>query len=179
MMTQLIRSDSESPNGSEKSSPELSSVKVYGTDGSVRSFTRPTDPPTAATEPCLVYYLQVQQAPTLETNNFSDFDGLLDELEQDPEMAAQLQEGRKWVGETFYQESPTLASLRLALGLSQKQLGEVCGMEQPHISRYESGKHEPSLLVSKALAKALQVDLDIFAQAWENTHETLRQGIAK
>lgn len=152
---------------------------VFGTDGSVRLLNRPTSVATVNAEPCPVYFVQAMQAPESERESFAAFDNLLEELEQDDATATQLQEGRKWVASTFYQDRPTLASLRLASGLSQRQLGEACGMEQPHVSRYESGKHEPSLTVSVAIAKALGVSLDLFAEAWANTREALHTGGVK
>ncbi len=108
--------------------------------------------------------------------SFSDFDALVHELEGEPSTATQLSEGRKWVAEAFYSEMPSLASLRLAAGLSQRQLGAACGIEQPHVSRYESGKHEPSISAAQSMAVALNVSLDTFFQAWQKTRSQLEGG---
>jgi DNA-binding XRE family transcriptional regulator len=119
--------------------------------------------------PCKVYNIDVAQ----ETNaaSTSEFGKLLDSLESDTESAYLLSQARKWVSETLYNDEPTLASLRLAAGLSQTQLGIACSIKQPHVSRYESGKHEPSITVSIQLAKALGINLESFAEAWSNSRK--------
>lgn len=107
--------------------------------------------------------------PTL-TQPSDAFDELLSEAEQDREQAALLAAGRQWVAQAFYQgEHRTLAGLRLAAGLSQRQLGERCGLGQQHISRYESGKHKPSIDTAHDMARALGVDLDTYFSAWQAT----------
>lgn len=138
-------------------------------------LSRPEPVVTLNAEPCPVYFIQPQSAPEVEREAFSAFDQLLNELEQDRSSAEQLKIGRKWVAESFYNEKLNLSSLRLAAGLSQKQLGELCDLEQPHVSRYESGKIEPSLRVSVVMAKALSVDLDLFASAWANSRDSYEQ----
>jgi transcriptional regulator with XRE-family HTH domain len=50
--------------------------------------------------------------------------------------------------------------------MSQSQLAEACGLEQPHVSRYESGRHEPSLSVSRKMAETLGVSMEQFHNAW-------------
>lgn len=105
------------------------------------------------------------------------FDALLAEMERDPKAARQLRAGRKWVGKTFYDPAPTLASLRLAAGLSQRQLGQACGLEQSHVSRYESGRLEPGLVTARAMAQALQVDLDSYFVAWTNARAAVAPAI--
>lgn len=99
----------------------------------------------------------------------SGFDTLVAEMEADPAQARLLADGRRWVGQQFY--GLTLAGLRLAAGLSQRQLAEACGagIEQPHISRYESGRVEPGLNVAARLASAMGVGLDVLHAAWTNT----------
>ena len=102
-----------------------------------------------------------------------DFDAMLAEAEADPEQAEILAAGRQWVAQAFYQgEHRTLAGLRLAAGLSQRQLGERCDIGQQHVSRYESGKHKPSLDTAHEMAQALGVDLDTYFQAWQATVAT-------
>lgn len=174
-MTKTIPSDNVSLRVSEPSSPELRAVAVYGTDGSVRFLSRPVSEQSVNTKSCPVYSVEAIHASEVSREAFSSFDQLLESLEQDEAASAQLSDGRKWVASTFY-ESQTLSGLRLAAGMSQKQLGEACGIEQPHVSRYESGKHEPSLSVSVSLARALGVDLSIFAEAWANTRQALQGG---
>ncbi len=101
------------------------------------------------------------------------FDALLVETEADPKQAEMLAAGRQWVAQAFYKdEHRTLAGLRLAAGLSQRQLGERFGIGQQHISRYESGKHKPSLDTAHQMARALGVDLDTYFNAWQATVAT-------
>ena len=83
----------------------------------------------------------------------------------------QLADGRRWVAEKFYGGKPNLAKLRLRAGLSQSQLATLCGVEQPHISRFESARHAPTLPVAHKLANGLGVSLDEFYLAWENTQD--------
>lgn len=104
------------------------------------------------------------------------FDNLLAEVEADPVASKRVSEGRRWVAQAFYGEVPLLASLRLAAGLSQRQLGAVCGLNQPHVSRYESGRHEPGIAVAATMAQALGVDLNTFAAAWHNTQAQANHG---
>lgn len=54
-----------------------------------------------------------------------------------------------------------LAQARQRLGVSQRQLGVLAGLEphvaSPRINQYERGVHEPSLETARHLAKALGV----------------------
>ena len=59
-----------------------------------------------------------------------------------------------------------LRERRLALGLSQEAVGVAIGIDEScsrtRISRYETGKHEPAIAISRLLAKALDVPLWYF-----------------
>ena len=70
-----------------------------------------------------------------------------------------------WVADTFYPGVRTLATLRLKAGLSQRQFAELCGVAQPHVSRYESGLHEPGVFLAQKMAAVLGVSLDEIAAA--------------
>lgn len=48
---------------------------------------------------------------------------------------------------------------RLEKGLTQKQLGELCGMADSAIRKYESGKIIPKIETLKRIAQALGVDV--------------------
>lgn len=48
-----------------------------------------------------------------------------------------------------------LKAARKAAGMSQAQLAEAIGCQQVHISRWESGKHEPGALTLKKMAEVL------------------------
>lgn len=50
---------------------------------------------------------------------------------------------------------------RTALGLSQTELAERCGMKQPQISRIEGGGTVPTIPLLRRLAHALDADLTI------------------
>jgi ribosome-binding protein aMBF1 (putative translation factor) len=50
---------------------------------------------------------------------------------------------------------------RVALGLSQAELAERCGMRQPQISRIEGGGTVPTIPLLRRLAAALDADLTI------------------
>lgn len=68
-------------------------------------------------------------------------------------------------------ERPTLKDLlkdlRLRAGLSQRQLAEATGMEQPNIARMESGQiADPKLSTLRRLATALGTDLETVAGAF-------------
>jgi DNA-binding XRE family transcriptional regulator len=180
MTTLAIRSDSESPAESRKSSPALRTLVVYGTDGTSRLLKRPLAANAANSERCPVYFVDASQSAETRRKSFSDFEDLVESLEKDGTSAAELKEARRWVATSFYDANrPTLATLRLLAGLSQRQLGEACGMEQPHVSRYESGKHEPSLTTSVCMARALGVGLDAFVGAWESTRAMMQSGAVK
>lgn len=87
----------------------------------------------------------------------------------DGEARASVADAGAWVADTFYAGRQTLATLRLRARMTQRQLAEKCGVEQPHISRYESGNVEPKLSHACKLADALGVSLDEFARAFRNT----------
>lgn len=59
-----------------------------------------------------------------------------------------------------------LRERRLALGLSQEAVGVAIGIDEScsrtRISRYETGKHEPAIAISRLLAKALSVPVGYF-----------------
>jgi DNA-binding XRE family transcriptional regulator len=90
---------------------------------------------------------------------------------QDADTQREIGEAGKWVADTFYPSQHTLATLRLRAGLTQRMLAERCGLEQPHVSRYESGRVEPGLIHAGKLAAALGVTLDEFALAFENSSQ--------
>lgn len=178
MTTQAIQSGSASQVAFVPSSQGHSLTFVSGTDGSSTVLTRPQPAAQAGSQPCVIYRVETVQDDS-KAASFSEFDNFVDELEASPEDAAHLAAGRKWVASSFYGDKPTLASLRLAAGLSQRQLGEASGMDQPHVSRYESGKHEPGIEIAASLARALGITLEVFAQAWRNSREALQAADCK
>ncbi|MFZ2726419.1 MAG: helix-turn-helix transcriptional regulator [Methylococcaceae bacterium] len=172
-MTQL---ENELHNVSQQNSLISKVICAYGNNGTIQVFLVPEGSGIQAknSAPCKIYNLDATKT-TNPSASTSEFDKLIKSLEVDSESANQLSQARKWVSETFYNDMPTLASLRLNAGLSQAQLGKLCGIEQPHISRYESGKHEPSISVAAKMAIALNVELNLFFEAWDNTRKTTQQ----
>lgn len=97
----------------------------------------------------------VEDNPKAGFVSMTDF---LNNIENDP-VASDLNEGRKWVAETFYKETHSLASLRLSKGWSQKQLAEMLNTKQPYIARIENGVEDIQLSTLKKLAKVFDVDI--------------------
>lgn len=60
-----------------------------------------------------------------------------------------------------------VAGLRMAAGLSQKELCELTGILQPHLSRLENGRvSTPELPTLQAMSSALGVSLDALVAAF-------------
>lgn len=96
-----------------------------------------------------------------------DIDEFISEL--DAPTQKQVDDSGTWVANTIYAGQATLATLRLRAGLSQSEFAGRCGIKQPHVSRYESGKHEPGLLLAENMAKVLNVTLEVIANAVRNS----------
>ena len=47
--------------------------------------------------------------------------------------------------------------IRKERGLTQKRLGEICGIAEPNIRKYENGKQNPKLETVEKIASALGV----------------------
>lgn len=61
-----------------------------------------------------------------------------------------------------------IKELRINKGLTQKQLGDLCGMADSAIRRYESGRANPKIETIKKIADALGVSIDILlSDHWE------------
>ena len=67
-----------------------------------------------------------------------------------------------------------IKKVRTEKGLTQKRLGELCGMLEPNIRAYELGKANPKIETIAKIAAALQVSvLDLredltFGERWDN-----------
>ncbi len=59
----------------------------------------------------------------------------------------------------------TLRTLRLRKGLSQAQLAEAIGTQQPHIARIENGHSDLRLDTCRRIAQVLGIDLNTLDQA--------------
>jgi XRE family aerobic/anaerobic benzoate catabolism transcriptional regulator len=55
---------------------------------------------------------------------------------------------------------PAIARLRRAAGLTQTALATTAGISQSHLANIEAGRDEPSLVVLRDLAKALDCTAD-------------------
>ena len=166
MTIQTIPFDSASSNASKETSQTLEFL-VVGPHGETKLIAG--RPSSASTVKCDVYRVEVRQPTVPDHGEFLDIDSLVSEAENDLTAAALIAEGRKWVTAGFYSDEMTLASLRLSVGLSQQQLAIKCNLLQPHVSRYETGRIEPSLSNAAVMASALNVSLNDFHKAWENS----------
>jgi len=145
--------------------PEYRTV-VAGTDGTERVFIPKQSEKPTVEEVCIIYTIRTEAKEFAHIEpDCEGFDQFIQELESRPEDAARLAEANKWVARKFYSGEPTLASLRLAAGLSQRALAYATGLEQSHISRYESGRVVPGTDIGSKLARALGVSLDDFERA--------------
>lgn len=86
---------------------------------------------------------------------------LVGEWERDDQRRAALEEGRRWVADTFYgEDSDTVRTLRLRKGWSQTRLAAELGTSQSHIARIERGTENLTIGTCRKLSKALGVDLN-------------------
>lgn len=53
---------------------------------------------------------------------------------------------------------------RIKAGLTQRQLSDMTGISQNHISRLERGIHIPHFNIIAKIAKALDVSIDVFCE---------------
>ncbi|MBP3360724.1 MAG: helix-turn-helix transcriptional regulator [Clostridia bacterium] len=53
---------------------------------------------------------------------------------------------------------------RLKAGLTQEAVSEYVGITQKHLSRIESGYHNSHFITIAAIAKAINVPIDVFAE---------------
>jgi DNA-binding XRE family transcriptional regulator len=106
---------------------------------------------------------------------YKTIDQLVAEFERDPEAKAELRRGRQWVAETVLGGQPTsLRVLRLRKGMSQAQLAEAIGTQQPHIARIERGHADLRLDTCRRIASALGIDLNTLDQALLNAADAGR-----
>ncbi|HZF43103.1 MAG TPA: helix-turn-helix transcriptional regulator [Sphingomonadaceae bacterium] len=94
-------------------------------------------------------------------------DDLISEYESDPELRDDLAAARQEMGADLLAGGrPTVAALRLSIGLSQADLASLLGTSQAAVSRLESGQQEPRLPMLRKLASALRVDLNTLDRAF-------------
>ena len=86
----------------------------------------------------------------------SDLQDLTNELMQDPEFKKEYESLQPEMDITR-----ALLNARIQAGLTQIQLSEKSGISQADISRLERGTRNPSLLLLKRLAEAMDATLRI------------------
>ncbi len=106
-----------------------------------------------------VIYASFEPQEIAAPKGYIGISDLISELEKDDKSRAAISKSRKWVADTFYDKSSTLAALRLRKGLSQASLAEKIGTSQSHYARIESGKDDPRFSTIEKIAGGLEVDL--------------------
>lgn len=97
---------------------------------------------------------------------YTTIDKIVAKFERDPAAKEELRRGRQWVAETVLAGQPqSLRVLRLRKGMSQAQLAEAIGTQQPHIARIERGQADVRLETCRRIAQVLGVDLNTLDQA--------------
>lgn len=66
-----------------------------------------------------------------------------------------------------------IRKLRIENGLTQKQLGELCGMADSAIRRYESGRANPKIETIGKIADALGVSIDYLMTGKKSVSDVL------
>lgn len=97
---------------------------------------------------------------------YETIDEIVADFERNPQLSEELKHARTWLADTVLAGKPvTLRTLRLQRGMSQAQLAEVIGTQQPYIARIESGSADMRLDTCRRLAAALSIDLNTLDQA--------------
>ena len=121
--------------------------------------------------------LSTRQVPVLRVINldsvklpmpagYESLEDVIAEFERDPEFRKEMRNARAWMADTVMRgEAITLRTLRLRQGMSQAQLAESIGTQQPHIARIERGHTDLRLETCRKLAVSLGVDLNTLDQA--------------
>lgn len=117
---------------------------------------------TATTQPAAVLPFVVPgKVEEAVPDGYTSIDDIVDEYERDPAMREELRSARKWIADTVFAGKPlTLRTLRLRKGMSQAQLAEAIGTQQPHVARIESGQADLRLETCRRIAQVLGVDLN-------------------
>jgi transcriptional regulator with XRE-family HTH domain len=69
-----------------------------------------------------------------------------------------------------------LAKRRLALSLSQKEVGQACGLDQSYVSSVERGYHRIGITNLRKLANALQLQpIQLMTKAKRNQRQLIRE----
>jgi DNA-binding XRE family transcriptional regulator len=119
-----------------------------------------------ATSAPVFFYAEVK-LPAKSVKSVSvDIDDLVAEFQSKSATNAKaMSKGRQWVAETFYKDRPNLAQLRLKKGWSQLELAQKAFTSQSYVARLEQGKVDPQMSTVRKIAEALEVSIDVFAEA--------------
>lgn len=143
------------------------SFRITKTSESVAQIA--TAAPVVATVPLRAKVLEFPGNTPAEApipSGYTTIDQLIAEFERDPAAKEELKRGRQWVAETVLAGQPqSLRVLRLRKGMSQAQLAEAIGTQQPHIARIERGQADVRLETCRRIAQVLGVDLNTLDQA--------------
>lgn len=141
------------------------SFRLTTTSNSVAQVS--TSAPTVTTRPAQVIpFIAPASAEAPIPPGYKTIEEIVAKFERDPAMQEELLDARRWLADTVFAGKPvTLRTLRLRKGLSQAQLAEAIGTQQPHVTRIERGQADPQLDTCRRLARALGVDLNTLDQA--------------
>lgn len=100
----------------------------------------------------------------------TSLEDVIDELsEDDEEFIALMKEMRQEAARELHSsQAPTMSSLRLAAGLSQKELAEKIQSSQSYIAKIEAGRNDPSTDAIEKIALALSVNSEVLFTAIRN-----------
>ncbi len=126
-----------------------------------------TSVPTVTTRPAEVLPFVAPAPPEAPIPPaYRTIDEIVARFDRDPVMQDELLDARRWMADTVLAGKPvTLRTLRLRKGLSQTQLADAIGTQQPHVARIESGQADLRLDTCRRIARALGVDLNTLDQA--------------
>lgn len=93
-------------------------------------------------------------------------------LSANPQRAAALQRARQKISREIDANSIfSITKLRLNAGLSQAELANMMGTQQPAIARLEKGVSEPKLSTMEKLAEIFGVSVEEVVRAFINTRK--------
>jgi DNA-binding XRE family transcriptional regulator len=150
------------------------SFRLTGTSESAAQVS--TLAPTATTRPArVIQFIAPAPSEAPIPRGYKSIDEIVAEFERDPAMKEELRNARRWVADTVLAGKPvTMRTLRLRKGLSQAQLAEAIGTQQPHVARIEGGQADLRLDTCRRIASALGIDLNTLDQALLNAADVGR-----
>ena len=118
--------------------------------------------PTITTRPAQVIpFIAPAPAEAPVPPGYTTIDEIVAKFDRDPALKQEMRSARRWVADTVLAGKPVaLRTLRLRMGLSQAQLAEAIGTQQPHVARIEGGQADLRLETCRRIAEALDVDLN-------------------